>query len=340
MKSLGKYILDNEKFILYRVLARYNLDRSNYIQQKIKEDTRHNIQHLGHSILLKSPESFFTYALWLRDLLVKYNIEPDGIITNFDYIADAIEEDGVDVEAIRMINNEVRERINKTPFTKVSFLDDPKYGELGQTYLHKLRHSNRNDVYDYVVSLLSEGYSIKEVFLDVIQPVQYEVGQLWMYGDMTVAEEHYCSASSQMIMARLYPLVFEQRDYNGTVVATCVGNELHELGIRMIADILDLEGISTWYVGANTPLDSIVEMVIEKSADIVIVSATMLKNVSEVRKLIDKLHDHSLTSHVKIMVGGYPFNTDPNLYKQIGADGYSKDADDAYKVVMEYLHVE
>ncbi|WP_152417023.1 hypothetical protein [Paenibacillus sp. PAMC 26794] len=43
------------------------------------------------------------------------------------------------------------------------------------------------------------------------------------------------------------------------------------------------------------------------------------------------------TAHMKIMVGGYPFNIDHELWKTIGADGYAPGADEAVAVAEQLL---
>jgi hypothetical protein len=36
-------------------------------------------------------------------------------------------------------------------------------------------------------------------------------------------------------------------------VAACVSGELHEIGVRMLCDLLEMEGWNTIYLGANVP---------------------------------------------------------------------------------------
>ena len=47
--------------------------------------------------------------------------------------------------------------------------------------------------------------SIRDVYLLVFQPCQREVGRLWEAGRITVAQEHYCTAATQVIMSQLAP---------------------------------------------------------------------------------------------------------------------------------------
>jgi methanogenic corrinoid protein MtbC1 len=38
------------------------------------------------------------------------------------------------------------------------------------------------------------------------------------------------------------------------------------------------------------------------------------------------------SNNVKILVGGYPFNLEPELWKRVGADAYATDASEAVAV--------
>jgi len=68
-------------------------------------------------------------------------------------------------------------------------------------------------------------------------------------------------------------------------------------------------------------------MIKEKKPDIVAISCTMTFNVSKVRNLIQTIKSNGIP--VPVIVGGFPFNLDKNLWKKIGGDGYSKDFEDA-----------
>ncbi len=78
-----------------------------------------------------------------------------------------------------------------------------------------------------------------------------------------VAEEHYCTAATQLIMSQLYPYIFVAVERRGTAVASCVSGDLHELGARMVCDFLELDGWSTHFFGANMPGAGVARTVID-----------------------------------------------------------------------------
>ncbi|ABZ84468.1 b12-binding domain containing protein [Heliomicrobium modesticaldum Ice1] len=143
---------------------------------------------------------------------------------------------------------------------------------------------------------------------------------------INVAQEHYCSAATQMIMAQLYPFVFSGPSKNRRLVATSVSGELHEIGIRMVADFLEMDGWDTYYLGASTPAANVVQALRDNNAQVLALSATMTFHVRNVEDMIRVVRAAKDVGNVKIMVGGYPFNIEKDLWRQVGADAYAADA--------------
>ena len=64
--------------------------------------------------------------------------------------------------------------------------------------------------------------------------------------------------------------------------------------------------------GANTPAPDLIRELVERRADVLAVSATMSFHVRAVTDLIAAVRSR-LGDRVKVLVGGYPFNVDPDL---------------------------
>jgi methylmalonyl-CoA mutase cobalamin-binding domain/chain len=163
-----------------------------------------------------------------------------------------------------------------------------------------------------------------------------EVGRLWQMNRVSVAHEHFCTAATQMIISQLYPRIFSSRRVGRSLVATCISGELHEIGARMVSDFLELEGWDTYYLGANTPTEGIVQMVKERNAHVVAVSATMTYHISAVANLVDAVRS-AVGENVKVMVGGYPFRLSDSLWQSVGADGCAEDAQGAVALANELV---
>jgi methanogenic corrinoid protein MtbC1 len=213
------------------------------------------------------------------------------------------------------------------------------HAELAQQYLEYLLRGERHLASRLILDAVEkQGINIREIYLDVFQYTQYEIGRLWQMNKISVAQEHYCTAATQLIMSQLYIHIFSTERRDKTMVATCVGGDLHELGVRMVADFFEMEGWDTYYLGANTPTSSILRELRERGADLLAISVTMTFHVRAAEALITAVRNDEQCRHVKIMVGGHPFNLEPTLWQEIGADGYSRDAQEAITVSNTLIH--
>jgi methanogenic corrinoid protein MtbC1 len=216
------------------------------------------------------------------------------------------------------------------PVDLPTFLDgNAPLSPLAHQYFRALRRGERQLASRMVLDAVAAGTPVKEIYLHVFQTAQYEIGRLWQTNDITVAEEHYCTAATQLIMSQLYPHIFATAKIGRTMVATSVAGDLHELGVRMVADFFEMDGWDTFYLGANTPHASVIATVVERQASVLAISATITFHVEAVRALIAAVRKDPDAGGVRILVGGYPFNRNPDLWRNVGGDGYAPDAQEA-----------
>jgi methylmalonyl-CoA mutase cobalamin-binding domain/chain len=209
--------------------------------------------------------------------------------------------------------------------------------DLANQYLAALLTGDRHQATKLILDSFQQTNNLKQIYLHVFQPVLREIGRLWQINQVTVAQEHFSTATTQLIMAQFYPYLFTSPKNGRVLVATCVGGELHEVGMRMVADFFEMEAWDTYYLGANTPAESIVRALLDRKADILGVSATMTYHISAVQNLIRAVRSAEGCRGVKILVGGYPFNLAPDLWKDIGADGFAQNAVDAATMANKLL---
>lgn len=203
------------------------------------------------------------------------------------------------------------------------------YTNLAAAYLEALLSGNRLEAVELIQSKVSGGMPIQDVYFYVFQRTQQEVGRLWQTNQISVAQEHFCSAATQLVMSLLYPRIFSGERNGLRAVATSVGGELHEIGIRMVADFLEMEGWDTYYLGANAPVESVLEALEDRQADLLAVSATMTFHLPRVETFIQHIRESRAGERIPILVGGRPFNIAPDIWQQVGADGTAYDAREA-----------
>lgn len=300
---------------------------------KCLRDADYHLSYLSEAVEAESPELFIDYVAWAKVLLAGSGVPERDLIDDLRVMRDVLENELPPEEsaiACRYIETSLRE-IEHLPPEMPTALDasaEPLAG-LADEYLQSLLRGERHTASRLILDAVESGIDLKDVYLSVFQRSQHEIGRLWQRSKISVAQEHYCTAATQMIMSQLYPYVFNSEKIGRTMVATCVEGDYHEIGARMVADFFEMDGWDTFYLGGNVPTGSVLKTLIDRRADLIVISATMTFHVRAVRQLIKAIRASETVKNVIIMVGGYPFNVAPDLWREIGADAYSATAADA-----------
>lgn len=161
------------------------------------------------------------------------------------------------------------------------------------------------------------------LFSDLIQPAQYEIGELWYAGRIGVADEHRATAIVEKVVRSLPPTPSQSPVPPGTrCVLAALGAERHVLGLRLFELALRDEGWTTRSLGGQADLDRVVHEVRVRPARMVALTAAFLPSPEPLQPAIAAIKK----TGAKVLVGGPAFNRVPELWKRVGADGHGADA--------------
>lgn len=300
------------------------------------EDAEFHIRYLAQALRFGAPDLFVAYTSWAREMLAARRVEWEDLKQNLELLRDELvrDADEADAAAIRGVIDGALAAPAAPP---ESFLANTPQAALAQAYVTSLLHADRRTAISTVEAAVRAGLSIRDLYLDVVQPVQREIGRLWQLNQISVAEEHYCTASTQALMAQFYPQILSTPRVGKKVVVACVGNELHEIGVRMIADFFEMAGWDGIYVGANTPSQALVDLVCRERPDAVALGVTMTYHLDTLQALVRSLRGDQRCADVKIVVGGYVFERRPELWRFVGADATASNAAQAVEVVQQLI---
>lgn len=198
--------------------------------------------------------------------------------------------------------------------------------EWWRVYLDALRAGDRRHALTVVEDARAAGLGLPALYLDVFQPALREIGRLWQENEITVAEEHLATAITQIAMGHLYADFCMATSRNGwTLLAACAERERHEVGLRMICDLLELEGWDATYLGAAVPQDSLVAIVLRDRPDVLALSVSIAPHLPQLRTLIEAVRSATGEAVPYILVGGRPFLDDETLARRVGADAMARD---------------
>jgi signal transduction histidine kinase len=193
---------------------------------------------------------------------------------------------------------------------------------LAEAYLEALLAGDRHRAELLVTEAIASGSSLHDIYVDVFQASLYEVGQRWERSELSVAQEHFVTAATQHIMVSVSARMFQTPKSGRRLLATSIGGNFHSVGIRMLADVFEINGWATIYLGADTPSAAIVAT-LGGAFDVLAISAALDEHVPDVAELIDGIRASAEGQHLRILVGGRPFNADGELWRDVGADGHA-----------------
>lgn len=169
------------------------------------------------------------------------------------------------------------------------------------------------------------GVDARRIMLDVIRPAQRQIGQLWQDNAISIADEHVATAISQLALAQLYPYATRHANTERRILVACVDGELHDMGARLAADMLDLEGHDVIFLGASVPAESLVARARADRPDMIVLTITMTFHIAALRETVARLR-RDLSPVPPIAAGGRALAWCPELKQSLDLAASGEDA--------------
>ena len=117
-------------------------------------------------------------------------------------------------------------------------------------------------------------FNLPALLASVLIPTLTQIGEAWYRGEIDVAIEHF---ASKFIIGKLMHIfqTLPLRAKREFIIISCAPDEFHEIGSLMLAILLRSQGYRIDYLGADIPLDDLVDFVESEKPAMVILSVTM-----------------------------------------------------------------
>lgn len=307
---------------------------------KSRQDAAYHLAFLADAVDVDSPAVFNDYIAWAKVLLLHFGVLAEDLDQHLGCMADVVGARmpaPVAAPAMAMIES-ARSALPSMPATAAPCLEPGQRLEpLAREYVRALLGGYRQAAGQLVFDAVDRGASVRELYLQVFQPALREVGRLWQTRRISVAQEHFCSAATQVLMSQLLPRSLPAPRRGRAVVVACVSGDQHEVGARMVGDFFAMAGWDAYFCGANTPNEGVAESAVERAADVLAVSASMGCHLHTVQELLERVRADPRCAASRVMVGGHPFTVDPALWRTVGADGTAADAEAAVVLAEQWL---
>jgi len=296
------------------------------------EDAQFHIDFLRGAVEAGSIQAFEDYCEWAAGLLQSRAIASHFLVENLTQIEAALRSELSPEQqtVVARILEAGRAACNRE-MTRTAQPDTP-LALTRNVYLQSILIGARAGSVRIVEEAMQNGAGVFDIYVQVFQESLYEVGRLWAAGKISVSVEHRATAITQFVMAGLYARALPLRPSapRRRAIVTGVVGELHQIGANMVADVLENAGWNVEFLGTDAPHSGVVGAVLAQQSDLLCISATMLFSVPNVVRLIRDLR--SRLPKLRVLIGGAAFCAKPDLWKDIGADGFAPNLNTAIEV--------
>jgi len=190
---------------------------------------------------------------------------------------------------------------------------------------------------EYANKAVREKMKLLEVIENGFAAGIRKVGELWEEGEFFLPELMRGAQIMQNCLELIIPNLQSGSDKIslGRVVIATIEGDIHSIGKTIVATMLRAYGYEVFDLGADVPVEKIVEEAIEKKADIIGVSALLTTTMTGQKKVIELLKEKNLTNKFKVILGGAPVTN--TWVEDCNADGFAENAIDAVRLVKSLL---
>lgn len=273
--------------------------------------------------------TFLTMAI-LNGLTMAISNPSQEMLVKCAYAADLLmNKENADMEYINTINRLKKEQVTEQKAAVEKTLKELIYEDVLK--------GNKATIVGHTKEAVEQGEEASVLLNDILIPAINEVGDLFDKQKYFLPQLISSAESMKTAIDYLEPyLQAGKKDENlPTIVIATVEGDIHDIGKNLVALMLKNYGYRVIDLGKDVPKETIIETAIQEKADVIALSALMTTTMQEMRNVINYAKEKGVDA--KVIIGGAVITED--YAEEIGADGYSKDAAEAVKLVKRLLGI-
>lgn len=201
-------------------------------------------------------------------------------------------------------------------------------------FLDYLLEGKKEDARQLILDICNMGVPIDDIYYNILEKTLIEIGDLWGKGKVDVWKEHYVSENILDIMRDIKSFYEKEKNIKKSVIALTASGELHNIGLKMISDLLELEGYKVTYLGVNVPTLSLLNAIESENPKVIAISVTMEYNIDSSKNMIEAIRSKFRDKAPIIIIGGRAFLNIKDVCSVTGADYYCKNINDIRAIII------
>lgn len=192
------------------------------------------------------------------------------------------------------------------------------------------------EIGDLCREYLNEGYDPEDAIFNGLIKGMNEVGRLFEEEEYFISDLLICSDAMYNGIDVLKEKIESYGENNlATAVIGVVEGDTHDIGKNLVKLMLEVNGFKMIDLGKDVPAEKFVDEAIKNKAQFIMMSTLMTTTMENMKKVMDILNERNIRDQFIVMVGGGPVSE--SFAKDIGADAYSENANEAVKVAKSLI---
>lgn len=294
-----------------------------------KAHVERRFEQLCAALVLEEPELLTNEVRWSRQAFRSRDLPLENISRTLDIMATVLREklpsEAAEV-AVDYLNQATEGLLGPEPANERLDASNPA-DRMALEYLENVLEGDRNQAIHTLLEALEHGTDVFDLYESVLVPAQRQVGVLWHNGDLSIAEEHFCTTTTERTMTILaHHARASDAPPRGTAIASTIHGNAHDLPLRVLADFFEIRGWRSILLGRELPALELAQGVHDFDAELLLLSATLAVHLPTLETTIAQIRGALPERDLKIVVGGRAFEALPHLWQKMGADGFAASA--------------
>ena len=212
------------------------------------------------------------------------------------------------------------QRLPKKDYSHFTYFEA---GSLSSLFFHALIGGFEEEAANILINQFINSENLASIFDTTISDAMRCIGELWLMGELTVAQEHLATRTTISALHKLRSVLPIAESNNKVAICCATEGDFHELPTYLAQLIFENQGFEVINFGANTPLYSLSEEINHYLPAIICISMTTFENIERSSHDYKQFREKMLELKIPIAVGGRIFNQN-NVHNRFPADYYPK----------------
>jgi len=303
-----------------------------------RDNLTHRLNELAIALEMNEPALFASQLRWSRDAFEARAVPIDHLQHSLVCLRETLREDlpeGSRDRPTRFIDQAISE-MGESHAVMSRLAPDSDHTNLALRYVEAVLAGNRRRAIQLIVDAVEGGLSMQDAYEKVLLPAPSEIGLMWHVGEISVSEEHAATETTRTVMGILSQHTPSAAEDAPTVLVAAVEGDRHDIGVRAVADLVELAGYRTISLGSDVPVADLALAVDDFDPDVVILAASLSLHLNKLKESVRAARETGDGSKRRVIVGGPAFAESRHIAERVGADGFASSPGEAVRLVVQF----